>query len=565
MTQIEKIRKKSGGYISYKFYGIKDLSAGFDVKFIIDNRDFLKDIFATIPTKTTIDSLDEFRLFFLAKKIGDMEEIIPYINTDKNKTIVKDLALTCRKYCEGIGQGAVVKYINKSYKYIFNKNKLDHALADVTLEFIYEHNNGIKKPVWIFLANEYGYRLLNEYAKIKKVIFRNDYGCAMLDMMIKIESPTNLIEYHLDDIFNVLSDILLNHKENNKLIQVVKQKTNQIYNIIDNLNEDDITERDLLIKDGIYRELLNYLRKIKDKRANEFSKKTEELSDKLNEWLKTNGKTVSYEIPVGEIVNMWRKDEHWESRLLSLTHSFHKSDNGNNVRVLSRLEECEKSDSILDFCSVNMPTDEYFTYSRQLALQMQSNVGGGTIFAILLNDDDAKEYYKLIVSAINHIQDIAKSNKKKTLLTDTDMLISNIETIRKNKNKTDVKAIYYGTAMLACALSEKVLKIIYEDLIMDMQYISTDSLELGSLLNSDNKENPLIPVFGANHLKHLAFFLSKVGDNRVGYGTRNSLAHLSDNIEDKLGDQLLSQLLWIFTDILNTVFWYYVNNIKSTP
>ena len=45
MTQIEKIRKKSGGYISYKFYGIKDLSAGFDVKFIIDNHVFLKEVF----------------------------------------------------------------------------------------------------------------------------------------------------------------------------------------------------------------------------------------------------------------------------------------------------------------------------------------------------------------------------------------------------------------------------------------------------------------------------------------------------------------------------------------
>lgn len=398
--------------------------------------------------------------------------------------------------------------------------------------------------------------------KSKKVILRNDYGCAMLDIMIKIENPTNLIEFHLNDVFNALSDIMLNCKDN-KLRQVAEQKTNCIYDIIDNLNKDDITERDLFVKDGIYRELLNYLRKIKDKRANEFSKKTEELSNELNEWLKTNGKTVSYEIPVGEIVNMWRKDEHWESRLLSLTHSFHKSDNGNNVRVFSRLEECEKLDSILDFCRVNMPTDEYFVYSRQLALQMQSNVDGGTIFAILLNNDDAKEYYKLIASAIYHIQDIAKSNRKKALSIDTDMLISNIETIRKNKNKTDAKAIYYGTAMLACALSEKILKIIYEDLIMDMQYVSTDSLELGSLLNSDNKENPLIPVFGANHLKHLAFFLSKVGDNRVGYGTRNSLAHLSDNIEDRLGDQLISQLLWIFTDILNTAFWHYINSAEN--
>lgn len=563
MAQIDKIRKKSGGYISYKFYGIKDLSAGFDVRFIIDNHDFLRNIFATIPVKPTIDSLDEFRLFFLAKKISDIEEVIPYINTDENKAIVKGLALVCRKYCEENGNhGAVIKYINKSYKCIFNKNKLDHALVDATLDFIYEHNKGIKKPVWVFLADEYGYRLLNEYAKIKKVLLSNDYGPAMLDKMIKIENSTNLIEYQLNDVFNVLSDIMLNCK-NNKLKQVAEQKTNCIYDFINSLNKDDITERDLFVKDSIYRELLSYLRKIKDKRANTFSQKTEELSNELNEWLKTNGKTVRYEIPVGEIVNMWRKDEHWESRLLSLTHNFRKSDDNNNVRVFSRLEECEKPDSILDFCSVNMSADEYFTYSRQLFLQIQSDVGGGTIFTILINDDDAKEYYKLIASAICHIQDTAKSNRKKTLPTDIDMLISDIETIRKNKDKTDIKAIYYGAAMLACALSEKVLKIVYEDLTMGMQYISTDGLELGSLLNSDSKENPLIPVFGADHLKHLAFFLCKVGDNRVGYGTRNSLAHLSDNIEDKLGDQLLSQLLWIFTDILNTAFWFYASQTKN--
>ena len=562
MTQIEKIRKKSGKYISYKFYGIKDFSAGFDVKFVIDNYDFLKSIFINVPAKSTVNFLDEFRLFFLAKKISNMEEIIPYINTDKNKAIVKDLVITCRKYCKEIGPGAVIKYINRSHKRIFNKNKLDHTLVDATLEFIYEHNKGIKKPVWMFLANEYGYRLLNEYTKIKKVLLSNDYGSAMLDKMIKIENPTNLIEYHLNDVFNVLSDIILNCKDN-KLKQVAEQKTNCIYDIVDNLSKDDITERDLFVKDSIYRELLNYLRKIKDKRANTFSQKTKELGNKLNEWLKTNGKTVSYEIPVGEIVNIWRKDEHWESKLLSLTHNFHKSDDGNNIRVFSRLEECEKPDSLLDFCSVNMPTDEYYTYNRQLALQMQSSVGGGTIFAILLNDDDAKEYYKLIASAIYHIQNIAKSNRKIMLPIDIDMLISNIETIRKNKDKTNVKAFYYGATMLACALSEKILKIVYEDLTMNEQYISTDSLELWSLLDSSNKKNPLIPIFGANHLKHLAFFLCKVGDNRVGYGTRNNLAHLSNDIESILDERLLSQLLWTFTDILNTAFWHYINKSEK--
>ena len=67
MTQINKIRRKPGGYISYKFYG-KEPSAGFDVKFIIDNRNILKDTFTPVPKIVTMKHLDELRLFFLHYK-----------------------------------------------------------------------------------------------------------------------------------------------------------------------------------------------------------------------------------------------------------------------------------------------------------------------------------------------------------------------------------------------------------------------------------------------------------------------------------------------------------------
>ena len=561
MTQINKIRRKSGGHISYKFYG-KELSAGFDVKFIIDNRNILKDAFTPAPKIVTMKHLDELRLFFLAKKISDMEEIIPYINSNENKAIAQDLITICHKYYDGIGKGVIIKYINKSYRRIFNKNKLDHTLVDVVFDFIFENNKGIEKSVWMFLADEYGYRLLNEYAKIKKVLLRNGYGSAMLDKMVKIENPTSLIEYHLNDVFSVLSDILLNHKENDKLIRVAEQKTNQIYNIVDNLNEDDITERDLLLKDSIYGNLLDFLRRIKDKRANKFSQKVNEQKNKLESWLESNGKTIQYEIPVGEIVNEWRKIKNWELRLLNLTHDIHKENDG-SIKVLSRLTECEKPKSFSDFCSTNMPTSEYFTYSRQLALQTYSNVGSGTIFAILLNDNDTEEYYRLLASAMYHIQNHSKSTRAESISTDIDLLASNIETIRKNKDKSDVKPFYYGASMIACALSEKLLKILYEDIMIDEQYLSSDSLELWSLLDSSNKKNPLIAIFGVNHLKHLAYFLCKDGNNQVGYGIRNSLAHLSDNIEEKLSDHLLSQLLWVLTDILNTAFWYYASNTRN--
>ena len=491
-----------------------------------------------------------------------MEETVPYINTDENKAIVKDLTTTCRQYCEGFSQAPVIEYINNHFKRIFNKNGSEHTLVDVVLEFIYEHCGGINKSVWIFLADRCSQRLLGDYKIVKKILLRNNYGPTMLDKMIKIENPADLIKYRLDTVFNVLSDIILNQK-NEDLNATAKKKTDHIYDVINSLNEDSFADRSLIINDGIYRELLNYLKKIKDRRANAFSQKVKESNKKLNSWLKTNGVTLRYEIPVGDIIDGWRNKEHWCSKLLLLTHKFRTVND--NVKAFSLIEECKKSNTLLDFCSSNMPTDDYFTYSLQLSLRGCLSFYSGVIRIILLDENDATEYYNLILSAAHHIQTLSRSNRKETLLTDVDILTDNIEIIRNNKNNPNLnlKGIYYGTTMLACSLSEKLLKIVYEDLTMDIRYVSTDNLGLGSLLNSKDSENPLIPVFGANHLKHLAFFLCKVGDNRVGDGIRNSLAHLSDDIEAKLGDQLLPQILWIFTDILNTVFWHYADKAKN--
>ena len=228
MTVIEKIRKKSGGHILYKFYGVEDMSAAYDVKFIVENHDFLKNIFTPAPKKTTIRYLDELRLFFLAKKISDMEETVPYINTDENKAIVKDLTTTCRQYCEGFSQAPVIEYINNHFKRIFNKNGSEHTLVDVVLEFIYEHCGGINKSVWIFLADRCSQRLLGDYKIVKKILLRNNYGPTMLDKMIKIENPADLIKYRLDTVFNVLSDIILNQK-NEDLNATAKKRRRTTY------------------------------------------------------------------------------------------------------------------------------------------------------------------------------------------------------------------------------------------------------------------------------------------------------------------------------------------------
>ena len=62
-------------------------------------------------------------------------------------------------------------------------------------------------------------------------------------------------------------------------------------------------------------------------------------------------------------------------------------------------------------------------------------------------------------------------------------------------------------------------------------------------------------VFEENHLKNLSFFLLRIGENKVGENIRNSLAHLNISLSD-LTPFLVAKVLWIFTDILNTIFWH---------
>ena len=79
---------------------------------------------------------------------------------------------------------------------------------------------------------------------------------------------------------------------------------------------------------------------------------------------------------------------------------------------------------------------------------------------------------------------------------------------------------------------------------------------LGELLNHANSY--MVDLFGCNHIKNLSYFLlhSKDSQQEIGYNYRNMLAHWSDTDADVMTPQLVWQILWLFTDILNTTFVY---------
>ena len=76
------------------------------------------------------------------------------------------------------------------------------------------------------------------------------------------------------------------------------------------------------------------------------------------------------------------------------------------------------------------------------------------------------------------------------------------------------------------------------------------------MLNANRKK--LADAFGVDHVRTLAYFLTGTQGIKLGRNYRNSLVHWSAGMEP--GDMtpiLASSMLWMFTDILNSVLIYF--------
>ena len=111
--------------------------------------------------------------------------------------------------------------------------------------------------------------------------------------------------------------------------------------------------------------------------------------------------------------------------------------------------------------------------------------------------------------------------------------------------------------MYTCALSEKILRILFIHLAKDEKYIPINKATLGELLSENN--DYIVNIFGENHIKNLSFFLQRTSPLNIGLNIRNSLAHWSDISTEAMTPSLAGEMLWLFTDILNTVFLFCLN------
>lgn len=274
----------------------------------------------------------------------------------------------------------------------------------------------------------------------------------------------------------------------------------------------------------------------------------------LNQNICEKGASFSFTIPVGEIVENWKSLQNWEERLLALTHD--RSNVDGYYHYVSRLSDKRKSNyPITNLALTNIPIDDYYTENHQLWLSFQKSVETASIFRILQETRTASDYFSLISSAIKYISETLQV-KDAGMEQDVELLVSMIQIVVRNL-KADtmiVHSLCYGAEMFACSFSEKLLRVFYRHLTKDREYIPSNKATLGQLFSENNDD--IVNIFGLEHIKNLSFFLMKTPQTNIGYNMRNNLAHWSDLSVNALTPMHLAQLLWLFTDIMNTIFWH---------
>jgi hypothetical protein len=277
------------------------------------------------------------------------------------------------------------------------------------------------------------------------------------------------------------------------------------------------------------------------------------------------------DFPAKILFKAWMEDKEGgvapEIRLIALTH-YRNHEKGEYVAYLAN-EIPDEFSKELDSLTLFNPkeTNEYFTNRRVAQLNVDSMMHTKITNEIIRNQKGLLEYMALIHGAINLI--LEDSNNDKKWLQDVQFLFHNLEYIRQNSDKIPeivIQSMCYTADMLLCSWIEKLLKIACLDKRKELPQKGTkkkqqdkDKLTLGWWLNE--KEEAAVEILGETHMKNLQKFLAKY--NGVGFNYRNSLAHWDNINKEMLKPIFVSKMLWLFTDVLNTVFVYFLEKRKK--
>lgn len=535
-------------HISLRYLGAEHKSANSDIQTVVENRVFFEYLLDDEHALNAVGSTDEFYCFLLIRKISKMQDLVSRVKTkpDSAEDIRELLKGITDKACKVYKhtKASAIKYINSHKDEIFQNSRSDDDQLNASLDFVLECQSGIDYPVFEYLCSNCFILAISRYAEISKICkkYPNLFSILFPSGNLDLQNPALLKDvldiWEQEYIRKNIAHRLLIEKNADELCRYAESygRTLSVVNVL---------EREPVIKS--VNSFINAISSQKSKDLSEYVKNVERLKEEIYEGHTNLVQSLFKKFLTEDLLH---SEFH---QLINLTHLDVASEGLKSYLVPSS-ESYSMADLNWDGSEDKLSIEDSQTYLYRLESFRSA------VFLEILNNKTSLDKYSGLIKS--EVQDVSVEMRipEEWLAEDTELLVAMMNSVAENINERGRKQEIscYSTSMFLCSLTEKLLRLFCRYLAKDMGYVPSD-LMLGEALDED--KSPLTDVFCRSHIRHLAYFLigtPGASGMKVGKNYRNRLAHWAADITPHdMTPRLVSRLLWLFTDVLNSVFIYF--------
>lgn len=535
--------------------GADDISVNWEIDSIVKNRGLFESLYAEYPLTGVYDK-DTFWYYFLTEKISGMSGLCKFL--DRNAA---ELLLTLSGQAgEALLKTtpAAVQYIKENAEEIFSDPEpeqdpeLQYSAADFIIrnqkDFITRTQEGISSPVFKTLCRRQPHLIVSRFVDLRQIF--TDYP-ELFSLLFRDRSLQDFLDIGLDDVLDAWRE---EFSEAYSLFRSsINRYADRLCDEAESFYESSSSEGKILKAVSILRAVRLFLKQIHHERVREFAGYARDAEQKLLDYLFVAGTAQKFRIPSDKAPPpKWNPIDPLTVPLTELTH-----------QSTSAVNPWQNPESYLGRSPQSYAA--FKCLSSERFLSELEDVNEQNFLIILYNKDIFSDYIKKVWR-------VARIISKQPFLSgyllsdDVSMLLSMLISVRRNIGAPDNRhkeALCYSASMFLCSLTEKLLRIfyLYCSQIRNIQPVTKhirkqQYFTLGCLAD---KRIKMAGSFTMEHRKGLVYFLSRIRGMKECRSYRNRLAHwLSAMTPKSMTADLTSRLLWLFTDVLNSVYLYFV-------
>lgn len=484
-----------------------------------------------------MNSIEDYYLYLLSDKFSKFNKYVDNI-VPEHREKIENFSKTANEYIANFKKRNLIEYINSNYEEIFREEHKVRGIHLKTIDVLSRYQSGINKAVFIYLLDHHKSLLVINYNRFENFFEKYDELFTKLLEDIEIERNINLV-YVLSILKYVLNKKKTSLKEYAEIY--AESLETKMLNVIRN---NDI---EVYVKKKLLETYLDFLNDIKSSKFSIFEEEMIKINEELDIYLQENGECFSYTMSVENKIKIWDSfDKLNIQKLWFITH----------VKEKSNLSTHNSEKSLTDLVVDSKSVDDYFTIIHTNYLEAAFNIGSTFLYNILKDSRRVQEYGNLLFSSIEYLRESGIFNDK-YFSKDLDILNNFLWILHVNINQDEntLRMLSYSVSIFVVSFTEKLFRQIYEYEAKGEIYYITGRTTMGDLLSEKNQI--MKDIFGGDHLKNLAYYFITVGENKIGKNLRNDLAHLTRGIEDKFNVLTVTGLLYLLTNVVNTIFIKY--------